>query len=132
MLLTGMKFREGTMKISSLIIFILVINSFKIQAARSNPDRAVFFLPGIYFNNPDSISIKEIRKKKVTAIGLALALGPFGVHRLYLGTEKRVPVIYSITLGAFGLLPLSDIIAIASQKDFTQFENNQKIVMWLH
>lgn len=41
----------------------------------------------------------------------AVALWPFGVHRLYLGTEAKIPVIYTLTLGGgIGILPLIDTI----------------------
>ena len=78
---------------------------------------------------PDSIQTKS--PKKVTAVLLAIALGPFGVHRLYLGTEAKVPVIYTLTLGGgLGILPLIDIIAILSNPTLEKFEQNGKIVMW--
>jgi len=78
---------------------------------------------------PDSAQAKS--PKKVTAVLLAIALGPFGVHRLYLGTEAKVPVIYTLTLGGgLGILPLIDIIAILSNPTLEKFEQNGKIVMW--
>lgn len=83
-------------------------------------------------NLNDTVLIKNsVFKKKLTAISLAIALGPLGMHRLYLGTDFRVPVVYSITLGAFGVLPLIDIIAILSTKDLSKYENNPKIMMWV-
>lgn len=74
---------------------------------------------------------KEIRRKKTIAIGLAITLGPFGVHRLYLGTDYKVPAIYSITLGGFGVLALADIIAILTTQELEHYLNNGQIVMWL-
>lgn len=69
--------------------------------------------------------------KKVTAVLLTVALGPFGVHRLYLGTEAKVPVIYTLTLGGgLGILPLLDIIAILSSPSLDVYVNNPKVVMW--
>ncbi len=71
--------------------------------------------------------------KKITAIVLAVALGPFGAHRLYLGTAPKVPVIYCLTLGGgLGILPLTDIIAIIATKDIERYENNTKVVMWIN
>ncbi len=70
--------------------------------------------------------------KKLTAILLAVALGTFGVHRLYLGTKPLVPVVYTLTLGGgFGILPLSDIIAILVTPDISKFENNGQVIMWI-
>ena len=74
---------------------------------------------------------KPDRNHKLNAILLAVALGPFGVHRLYLGTHPRVPVIYTLTLGGgLGILPLTDIIAIIATKDIEKFINNDKVIMW--
>ena len=71
--------------------------------------------------------------KKITAIVLAVALGPFGAHRLYLGTATKVPVIYCLTLGGgLGILPLTDIIAIIATRDIGKYENNTKVVMWIN
>ncbi len=69
--------------------------------------------------------------KKATAIVLALTMGPLGVHRLYLGTEVKVPVIYAATLGCVGILPVTDIIAILLSKDIEKYVNNPKVIMWI-
>lgn len=71
------------------------------------------------------------RNHKVNAILLAIALGPFGVHRLYLGTHPRVPVIYTLTLGGgLGILPFADIIALLATDNVGQYMNNDKVIMW--
>ena len=76
--------------------------------------------------------IKNDENPKLTAITLAVFLGTFGVHRLYLGTAPKVPVIYTLTLGGgMGLLPLADIIAIITTKNIEHFRNNNKVVMWI-
>jgi len=92
--------------------------------------------PAVYSSDSTKLRLfaldkKTIRKKKIIAIGLAIALGPFGIHRLYLGTDYKIPVIYSVTLGAFGILPLTDIIAILGSKDIEPYLNNQQIIMWI-
>ena len=71
------------------------------------------------------------KHQKFKAIMLAVFLGHFGVHRIYLGTSPNVPVVYSLTLGGgLGLLPLLDIVAIASADDLSQFKNSEKVFMW--
>ena len=68
---------------------------------------------------------------KAVALGLTVTLGVFGVHRLYLGTEPYVPVVYTITLGGgIGILPATDFIAILLEPDLQKF-NNGNIIMWL-
>ena len=70
-------------------------------------------------------------KIKLNTVLVAIALGPFGVHRLYLGTDAKVPVVYTLTLGGgLGILPLIDVIAVLTAQDISQYQNNNKIVMW--
>lgn len=72
------------------------------------------------------------RFKKLKAAILSLLLGHFGVHRIYLGTNAAVPVVYSLTLGGgLGLLPLADFIAIITAKDLNRYMNNDKVIMWV-
>jgi TM2 domain-containing membrane protein YozV len=69
--------------------------------------------------------------KRITAISLAILLGPFGVHRLYLGTEPIIPVAYVLTLGgAMGIIPAIDAVLILVTKDLSKFENNSRFFMW--
>ena len=88
--------------------------------------------------NPNPI-LKLFRKKqknnrKITAALLAFPF-PFGIvglHRIYLGTKPYVPIAYIATLGGvFGILPLIDFCAILLDKDFANFENNGKVLMWV-
>jgi TM2 domain-containing membrane protein YozV len=70
--------------------------------------------------------------KRLKAALLALFLGHFGVHRIYLGTSPNVPIVYSLTLGGgLGLLPLADFIFILTAKDLDAFTDNDKVFMWL-
>ncbi len=74
---------------------------------------------------------KEIKRKKFIAITLAITLGVIGVHRLYLGTATKVPIIYTLTLGGgFGFLVVSDIIAIIVTKNLDKFSPNNQAFMW--
>ncbi len=88
--------------------------------------------------NPNPI-LKLFKKKhrlnkKITAAVLAFPF-PFGIvglHRIYLGTQPHVPVVYIASLGGvFGILPLIDFIAITFDKDFNQYRDNGKVFMWI-
>ncbi|NQX92591.1 MAG: NINE protein [Flavobacteriales bacterium] len=81
--------------------------------------------------------IKFKKKLEVTENPRAVAaittvlLGPFGAHRIYLGTETKVPIFYTLTLGGgLGILPLIDLICILTTKDLEQYYNNPKVIMW--
>jgi hypothetical protein len=70
---------------------------------------------------------KHVRAK---AIVFTLLTGPLGGHRVYLGTRPGAPIIYAVTLGGFGILPLVDLVHLIFTKDLSKFEQNQKIIMW--
>lgn len=70
---------------------------------------------------------KHVRAK---AIVFTLLTGPLGGHRVYLGTRPGAPIIYAVTLGGFGILPLVDLAHLIFTKDLSKFEQNQKIIMW--
>lgn len=70
--------------------------------------------------------------KKLTAATITLLAGPFGAHRLYLGTRPQVPVLYTCTLGGgLGILPAIDLGCILFSSDLSKFENNDRVVMWI-
>tara|TARA_B110000503_G_scaffold143499_1_gene245335 strand:+ start:2083 stop:2481 length:399 start_codon:yes stop_codon:yes gene_type:complete len=84
----------------------------------------------LMFEN-DQTTVVKPKFRKLKAVLLAVFLGHFGVHRIYLGTKENVPIVYSLTLGGgFGLLPFFDIIAILSSKDLDEYTNNNKVFMW--
>lgn len=64
------------------------------------------------------------------AAGLALTLGTFGAHRIYLGTDAKVPIIYGLTFGGFGVLVLIDAVHILLTKDLDACRANNKVFMW--
>ncbi len=73
-----------------------------------------------------------VKHRKLKAVLLAVFLGHFGVHRIYLGTSPNVPVVYALTLGGgFGLLPLIDAIALIRSKDLDEFAESDQVFMWL-
>jgi TM2 domain len=70
--------------------------------------------------------------RRLTAAMLTFALGMLGVHRLYLGTKPWIPAVYLLTLGGgFLILPLIDLGVILFSKDISQYEHNDKFLMWV-
>lgn len=82
----------------------------------------------------DSIRIDNQKvkpKRRIYAALLCLTLGPFGMHRLYLGTEPRVAAAYTLTLGGgCGLITVIDLFAIVFSKDISHFKDNDQFIMW--
>lgn len=69
-------------------------------------------------------------KDRWIASGLALALGPFAAHRLYLGTNAKVAIVYGLTFGGFGVLVLIDLGHLLFSKDIDAYRNNDRVFMW--
>lgn len=88
--------------------------------------------------NSDTIQISSSKKspikyresKRFMAAFLCLTLGPFGMHRLYLGSTPQVAAAYSVTLGAVGIVPVVDLLLITFSKDISRFKNNERVIMW--
>ena len=75
--------------------------------------------------------VEKKNKSKLVASLLAVTLGPFGVHRLYLGTSPKVPIAYTLTLGGgFFVLPLIDIFYILLSENPEDIENNNNVFIW--
>lgn len=122
--------------------YLLVISLFILIALTPNLLRANTIEKEIISSSEFKNLIKEsvsyvhleesnITGKKINSVILAIMLGPFGVHRLYLGTEAKVPVIYTLTLGGgFGILPLIDIVSILVSRDISKYQNNNRVIMW--
>ena len=70
----------------------------------------------------------RIKRRWVGAV-LCLFLGVFGVHRLYFGTNEKVPIFYTLTLGGFLILPLIDLFLILFKKNKEDLEDD-KMIFW--
>lgn len=85
-------------------------------------------------NNPDSSKIENQKvrpKRRIVAAFLCLTLGPFGMHRLYLGTKPRVAAAYTLTLGGgLGIVPAIDFLHIVFSPNISRFKNNDDFIMW--
>ena len=118
-----------------LIIIILFASNLSSNAAGNANSILVFnaydSVGELTTISADNTQVFEPRFKKLKAVLLAIFLGHFGVHRIYLGTSPNVPVVYSLTLGGgFGLLPLLDIAAMLTTKNLEKYAHNDKVFMW--
>lgn len=77
----------------------------------------------------DSLNARE--NTRLVAALLDVSLGLFGAHRLYLGTDAKVPVFYTVTIGGGAVLWLIDLGLILLTKDLTPYLNNPHIFMWV-
>jgi TM2 domain-containing membrane protein YozV len=128
----------------SFLLFVLLL-PVKIFAAAEFADHRLACMPGdtlpkdsvvIAVDSAGSHAIfqgKENQKLIAAVLAFPLPFGILGLHRIYLGTDPWVPVAYIVTLGGFGVLALSDFIAIvlADEAELKDYKNNGKIFMWV-
>ncbi len=77
----------------------------------------------------DTVKVGQ-ENTRVVGSALSVLLGPFAAHRIYLGTTPKVAIIYGITFGGFGVLPLIDLGHLLFTKDLTPYRNNDRVFMW--
>ena len=72
------------------------------------------------------------KKHRLVAALLALPLGVFGLHRIYMHTSPIVPFVYIVTFGGvFGILPFIDFVLILLNKDIhLTYTSNPHLFMW--
>jgi len=120
------------------IFFLLCLFALAINSKAGKFSDGVPLLAGrhLYFMNDTAIAETDTvtKKKKFVAAILAFPLfGVTGIHRVYLGTQPYVPVVYMATVGGYLILPTLDFIAIicADEKTFLSFQNNTHVFMWV-
>lgn len=77
----------------------------------------------------DTVEI-SVEDQRWVSSALALALGPFAAHRIYLGTTPKVAIVYGLTFGGFGVLALIDLGHLLFSKDLEAYRNNDRVIMW--
>lgn len=86
------------------------------------------------FNGFDAKNAQLSEKDPIVAFALATVLGPFGIHRLYLGTKAINVVLYIITGGGCGVIVAVDwivlLLVLLDEKDMGPFIDNPNFIMW--
>lgn len=77
----------------------------------------------------DSVEV-TVENERAISSALAVLLGPFGAHRIYLGTTPKVAIIYGVTFGGFGVLVLLDLGHLLFSRDLAAYRNNDRVFMW--
>ncbi|HTL82058.1 MAG TPA: TM2 domain-containing protein [Bacteroidia bacterium] len=127
-----------------LFFFFLLFTSARLSAGGTLfiPDSTIISHDTVIAVNEnqhkDSVStifvhpVKENKKVVAAILAFPVPFGVLGLHRIYLGTEPWVPVVYILTLGGFGIIPLVDFIEIITSDDatFATYEHNPKVFMW--
>jgi len=79
-----------------------------------------------------STTIARVEDPDGTTAGiLALLLGAYGVHRVYLNSPFKVAIIYWVTCGGvFGIFPLIDAVKLFTSDDISPYIGNESFKMW--
>ncbi len=118
-------------KNSFLILFFFFANISGLFASEANNPDSLFTTQNQSISSSYSDTTIHLPKhRKLKAALLALTLGHFGAHRIYLNTNARIPAAYTFTLGGLGILPLIDLVNIVFTKDISRFQNSSRFFMW--
>ena len=115
-------------KAALLVIFLVptVVRAGGPYRTMALPDSAAIQVP----LDPSPSDGPAPENTRLVSSSLALLLGPFGAHRLYLGTTPKVPIIYGITFGGFGLLALIDLGHLLFSHELEPYRHNDRVFMW--
>ena len=76
--------------------------------------------------------IRHTKRAMAAALAFPLPFGVLALHRIYLGTNAHVPVVYISTVGGvFGILPFIDCCLMIIDWDIDRFQNNGRVFMWI-
>ncbi|MGC9330584.1 MAG: NINE protein [Bacteroidales bacterium] len=108
------------------------ISSYKVTPDFEITDTIRFGHYRILIHHNDITTEEQKKRSKLIAIAADLLAGPLGGHRIYLGTEPWIPIVYAVTLGGgIGVLPVIDLFAIIFVSDLKKYTDNPQIFMWL-
>lgn len=78
-------------------------------------------------------SYGENQKLIAAILAFPVPFGMLGMHRIYLGCEPYVPIVYTVSAGGgCGIIPLIDFIYIiaADEQQLREFKENRGVFMW--
>ena len=101
-----------------------------VGAGPFNPPQGMVLQADPSFRDSLAVCVPDRHVSRVLAAALAVTLGPFGAHRIYLGTPPKIPLLYSLTFGGFGVLVLIDLGHILLTKDLSRYMDSGKVLMW--
>lgn len=124
----------GRLCLAALICFFVCFNASAKSTETIVTGKAILLKKQFSVNAAATMladSIQQPRKHKLIAALCAFPLGVFGLHRIYLGTSAKVPLIYIATFGGgFGVLPFIDFVLILLNKDVNTYAHNPRTFMW--
>jgi TM2 domain-containing membrane protein YozV len=122
-----------------LLAILLFVLSFSAAVGQERRTEVAGFAASLLFKTdedgniqPRAVTQKIFRadNPRLVAIALNISLGMFGMHRLYLGTDVKVPIFYTLTLGGGMVLWVVDLVLLITADDLEKFIENPHVFMW--
>jgi TM2 domain-containing membrane protein YozV len=121
-------------RIFLLVLLVIVCSSICAQSRLEHKLRSAATEAFFQLNSDGYFQLKsdvpEENNVRLTAIALNVTLGVFGMHRLYLGTDVKVPVFYTLTFGGGLVLWVADLGCLIFTKDISSYYDNPHVFMW--
>jgi hypothetical protein len=126
------------MQLRLIVLFVLICSGIGANPAIAQDVQVESgLLAGLLFHTTDdgrlepAQFLQQSENPRLVAIALDISLGLFGMHRLYLGTDVKVPIGYTLTFGGGGVLWLADLVMLIATRDITPYMNNPHFFMWV-
>lgn len=116
-----------------IVISLLFWTNTQAQSVDLSPGAKLFFkenAEGQIVARKSFQFISKSENPRLVAIALNISLGMFGVHRMYLGTDLAVPIVYTVTLGGGLILWAVDLGLLIFSEDIKPYMNNPHVFMW--
>lgn len=114
----------------AVTLHIKATNSFELNHSAFKVIVELQNLDSLNQSSINTNAVIGVKLKRGKAILFTIFTGFLGGHRIYFGTHHRTPIIYSITFGGLGILPLIDLVHIIFTKDLSRYEHKTQIIMW--
>jgi hypothetical protein len=122
-----------------LLAILLFVLSFSAAVGQERRTDVAGFAASLLFktDNDGGIKPRAVTQRifrsdnpRLVAIALNISLGMFGMHRLYLGTDVKVPIFYTLTIGGGVVLWIADLVLLITADDLEPFIDNPHMFMW--
>lgn len=124
------------------ILLLILLSASQMLTAQRLLDRNSSIGKALFKESPDGTfqlrdifrngAAAEAENPRLVAIGLNVTLGLFGMHRLYLGTDLKVALGYTFTMGGGCVLWIVDLVLLITTKDISPYFNNPSMFMWTY
>jgi TM2 domain len=113
-----------------LLAILLFVLSFSAAVGQERRTEVAGFAASLLFKTDDdgNIQPRAVTQKifradnpRLVAIALNISLGMFGMHRLYLGTDVKVPIFYTLTLGGGMVLWIADLVLLITFQQASEY-----------